>query len=170
MPPHGGLQKLEMNKMNGRERMIDIEETPLRRLMLPEVMKGYEVIRYQCVNDANDVSAICRTPYGGVAEVRCETDLTTTPSACPICNSTMKNFRRSGLFVCDHASHAPLWMATQRYQPHQRASMVARKPTVLQNQDRAIMSNIQTEGTKIQTEVDMESIKSQLQDALGDLL
>jgi len=165
-----------MNKMNERKRTIDIRETPLRGLMLPEVMKaqGYEVIRYQCVDDANDVSAICRTPYGGVAEVRLETDTVTSTSSCPVCASEMKEFR-GGLFVCSE-DHPALWMATPRYN-------LKRKPTVLQNQRRVIATSRRTPmrvqrravvdsqrqlDKQLSNQEVMDSVKSQLEDALGD--
>jgi hypothetical protein len=167
--------------------MIDIAETPLVETMMKDYTdRGYEVIRYQCVNDANDVSAICRTPYGGTAEIRCEVDVVTSSTACPLCNNTMLR-SQGGLFVCADASHAPLYMSTPQYQPLRRASVI-RKPAYTFPNDSAewrkrsagkeeapIHANI--EGTRrgddrgVSVEkVDMELVKSQLREALEDLL
>lgn len=165
-----------VNKMNETNRMIEIEKAPIEETMLPKQLaeRGYEVIRYQCVDDAKDVSAICRTPYGGVAEVRCETDTVTNTSSCPVCASEMKEFR-GGLFVCSE-DHPALWMATPRYN-------LERKPTVLQNQRRAIATGRRTPmrvqrravvdsqrqlDKQLSNQEVMDSVKSQLEDALGD--
>ena len=145
--------------------------------LLSQLRDDYTLRTILCVNDAKDIQAICKTPYGGTyADVRLNLDEPTVAGVCPLCQSSMSQVKR-GLYFCskDHPlvkMTTPAFRLVRQIRPSRPTSIKVRDTKVREwvNNFPAVNSKPLTAKPAIKETLNMEEVKDQLREALGDLL
>tara|TARA_R110001606_G_scaffold99111_1_gene218867 strand:- start:38979 stop:39437 length:459 start_codon:yes stop_codon:yes gene_type:complete len=144
--------------------------------LLSQLRDDYDLKTILCVNDAKDIQAICKTPYSGTyADVRLNLDVPTVAGVCPLCQSSMSQVKR-GLYFCSK-DHPLVKMTTpafrlvrQMIRPSRPSRTVALPSNMTSRRPIVGYGKPLKAKPAIKETLNMEEVKDQLREALGDLL